>query len=70
LLTGNSFSWWHAIKQIAGKWADTAILSPFAVILSETKNLALPLRVNCAKDLALRVFMNYARFFVACGSSE
>jgi hypothetical protein len=29
-----------------------------AVILSE------------AKDLALRIFMNNARFFVACGSSE
>jgi len=26
---------------------------PFAVILSEAKNLALPLRVNSAKDLAL-----------------
>ena len=29
------------------------ILSPFAVILSEAKNLALPLRVNLAKDLLL-----------------
>jgi hypothetical protein len=28
------------------------ILSPFAAILSEAKNLALPLRVNSAKDLA------------------
>jgi hypothetical protein len=27
--------------------------SPFAVILSEAKNLALPLRVNSAKHLAL-----------------
>jgi hypothetical protein len=26
---------------------------PFAVILSEAKNLALPLRVNSAKELAL-----------------
>jgi hypothetical protein len=25
--------------------------------LSEAKNLALPLRVNCAKDLVLRIFM-------------
>jgi hypothetical protein len=23
-----------------------------------------------AKDLALRIFMNNARFFIACGSSE
>src|SRR5208283_3183754 len=29
------------------------ILSPFAVILSAAKDLALPLRVNFAKDLAL-----------------
>jgi len=29
------------------------VLSPFAVILSEAKNLALPLRVNSAKHLAL-----------------
>ena len=31
---------------------QAVILSPFAVILSEAKNLALPLRVNSAKDLA------------------
>jgi hypothetical protein len=29
---------------------QAVILSPFAVILSEAKNLALPLRVNFAKD--------------------
>jgi len=29
------------------------ILSPFSVILSEAKNLALPLRVDFAKDLLL-----------------
>jgi len=32
------------------------ILRPFAVILSEAEDLALPLRVNYAKDLALRIF--------------
>jgi hypothetical protein len=32
---------------------QAVILSPFAVILSAAKNLALPLRVNYAKDLAL-----------------
>jgi hypothetical protein len=33
--------------------AQAVILSPFAVILSEAKNLALPLMVNFAKDLLL-----------------
>ncbi|MGA2985924.1 MAG: hypothetical protein ABSG32_19120, partial [Terriglobia bacterium] len=32
------------------------ILSAFAVILSAAKNLALPLRVDYAKDLALSIF--------------
>jgi hypothetical protein len=33
--------------------SNAVILSPFAVILSAAKDLALPLRVNCAKNLAL-----------------
>jgi hypothetical protein len=42
-----------ATTDVAEKRFNTVILSPFAVILSEAMNLALPLRVNCAKDLAL-----------------
>jgi hypothetical protein len=42
--------------QAAGKPYNAVILSPFAVILSAAKNLALPLRVNYAKDLALSIF--------------
>ena len=38
------------------KHANAVIPSPFAVILSAAKNLALPLRVNYAKDLALSIF--------------
>jgi hypothetical protein len=34
------------------------MLSPFAVILSAAKDLALPLRVNSAKDLALSLFQD------------
>jgi hypothetical protein len=50
------------------------ILSPFAVVLSAAKNLALPLRVNYAKDLALSVFKagrdsSFAMLRTACGSS-
>jgi len=43
-------------SQAAEKRSNAVILSPFAVILSVAKNLALPLRVNCAKDLALSIF--------------
>jgi hypothetical protein len=39
-----------------GKTHQTVILSPFAVILRAAKNLALPLRVNYTKDLALSIF--------------
>ena len=42
--------------QAAEKPFNAVILSPFAVILSAAKNLALPLRVNYAKDLALSIF--------------
>src|SRR5208283_3535065 len=38
------------------KPAAAVILSPFGVILSAAKNLALPLRVNYAKDHALCIF--------------
>jgi len=57
-------------KQAAEKPYNAVILSPFAVILSAAKNLALPLRVNYAKDLALSIFKGNARLFVACCSSE
>jgi len=40
----------------AEKLESTVILIPFAVVLSAVKNLALPLRVNYAKDLALSIF--------------
>ena len=40
----------------AEKLESTVILIPIAVVLSAVKNLALPLRVNYAKDLALSVF--------------
>jgi hypothetical protein len=43
-------------KLAAEKAYHAVILSPFAVILSAAKNLALPLRVNYAKDLALSIF--------------
>jgi len=39
-----------------GKTPRNCHPEPFAVILSAAKNLALPLRVNCAKDLALSIF--------------
>ena len=40
-------------EHAAEKPDDRVILSPFAVILSAAKDLALPLRVNYAKNLAL-----------------
>jgi hypothetical protein len=48
---------------------------PFAVILSAAKDLALPLRINYAKDLALSIFMamrdsSFAMLRTACRSSE
>ena len=48
--------WEGGAEQAAEKPFNAVILSPFAVILSAAKNLALPLRVNYAKDLALSVF--------------
>ena len=45
------------IVQAAAKRFRAVILSLFAVILSAAKNLALPLRVNFEKDLALSIFM-------------
>jgi hypothetical protein len=42
--------------QVAEKPSHAVILSAFTVILSAAKNLALPLRVNYAKDLALSIF--------------
>jgi hypothetical protein len=34
------------------------------------ENAPTPVILSAAKDLALRIFKNSARFFVACGSSE
>jgi len=48
--------WKGGALRAAEKPYDAVILSPFAVVLSAAKNLALPLRVNCAKDLALSIF--------------
>ena len=48
--------WKRGASQAAEKPYHAVILSPFAVILSAAKNLALPLRVNYAKDLALTIF--------------
>ena len=48
--------WKGGALQAAEKPCNAVILSPFAVILSAAKNLALPLRVNYAKDLALSIF--------------
>jgi hypothetical protein len=48
--------WKGRTSQAAEKPYNDVILSPFAVILSVAKNLALPLRVDCAKDLALSIF--------------
>ena len=62
-------------KQAAEKRSEAVILSPFAVILSAAKNLALPLRANCAKNRALSIFKamrdsSFAMPRTACGSSE
>ena len=61
--------------QVSEKRSTAVILSPFAVILSASKNLALPLRVNYPKDLALFIFnamrdSSFAMLRTACGSSE
>jgi hypothetical protein len=48
--------WKGGALQAAEKPHDAVILSPFAIVLSAVKNLALPLRVNYAKDLALFIF--------------
>jgi hypothetical protein len=42
--------------EAAEKPCNAFILSAFAVILSAAKNLAPPLRVDYAKDLALSIF--------------
>jgi len=58
-LIGPDFSprvWKGGTEQAAEKRSDAVILSPFALIQSAAKNLALPLRVNYAKDRALSVF--------------
>jgi hypothetical protein len=47
---------WRPDSRGAVKLSNTIILSPLAVILSTAKNLALPLRANYAKDLALFFF--------------
>jgi len=57
--SGADFSqqgWKGGALEAAEKRSNTGILSPFAVILSAAKNLALALRVNYAKDLALVIF--------------
>jgi len=48
--------WKRGASQAAEKPYHAVILSPFAVILSAAKNLALPLRVDYAKDLARSIF--------------
>ena len=68
-------SWEGGALQAAEKRSNTVILSPFAVILSAAKNLALPLRVNYPKDLALFIFnamrdSSFALLRTACSSSE
>ena len=44
--------------QAAEKRFPAVILSPSLVILSAAKDLAISLRVNSAKNLSLRIFMN------------
>jgi len=48
--------WEGGAESAAEKPFNAVIQSPFAVILSAARNLALPLRVYYAKDLALSVF--------------
>ena len=61
--------------QAAENSSAAVSLSPFAVILSAAKNLALPLRVDYAKDLALCIFTalrdsSFVMLRTANGSSE
>jgi hypothetical protein len=52
-----------------GKTLPAVILSPFVVILSAAKNLALPAQGKLREGSRFEYFQGSARFFVACGSS-
>ena len=61
--------------EAAEKRSNAVILSPFAVILSAAKDLALPLRVKLREASRSECFQNLARFFLRdaqdrCCSSE
>jgi hypothetical protein len=66
--------WKGGASQAAEKRSNTVILSPFAVILSAAKNLALPAQGKLREGSGTVIFQamrdsSFARLRTACGSS-
>jgi hypothetical protein len=57
--------WKGGTKQAAEKRSNAVILSPFTVILSAAKNLALPAQGKLREGSRSEHFQGNARFFVA-----